>query len=224
MKRLRVAPGILACICFSLASYAAADEPGEPWELRLDRDGVQVYTSAVAGSPYDAVLSRTLVSELRLSALAAVILDAEACPRWADRCAESSVHELISDSEALVYTLNDLPFPVRDRDVLAHVKWTQDADSLAVTMHSEATTELLPENRGVTRLVDAQTTWDFTPLPNGDVEVINWAHIDPGSNLPAWITNMLLIDTPFETMKALVAEARTAPYVEAEVSFIREPR
>lgn len=215
-------------ICASLllvtaALDARADAPGEPWKLRLDRDGVQVYTSEVEGSPYDAVLSRTIVHDMRLSALAAVILDAEACPRWADRCAESWVYEELSATEALVYTLNDLPFPVKDRDVLAHVRWQQDEESGAVLMRSEATTDILPDNRRIQRLENAATTWEFIPGADGSIEVLNWAHIDPGSNLPAWITNMLLIDTPFETMKALVAEARKTNYAEAEVGFIVEP-
>ena len=113
---------------------------------------------------------------------------------------------------------------MKDRDVLAHVKWQQDENTLAVSMQSEATKGILPENKGIQRLVNARTTWEFIPQADGSVEVSNWAHIDPGSNLPAWITNMLLIDTPFKTMKAFVAEARKETYTEAEVTFIEEPR
>ncbi len=224
MSILRFAKLLVCCLMSStLTIQAIADELGEPWELRLDRDGVQIYTSEVEGSPYDAVLSRGVVEGIRLSSLAAVIRDAKACHRWADRCAESWVHGTISERESLVYTLNDLPFPIRDRDVLAHVKWQQDSNTLAVSMESEATADLLPVKRGITRLENARTTWDFIPLGNGKIEVRNWAHIDPGSNLPAWITNMLLIDTPFSTLSALIQEAGKERYANAEVSFISEP-
>lgn len=110
-----------------LTSFAlqaqAPFEPDAEWRLRRDRQGIQVYTRPVADSPYDAVLSRMVLPDVRLSALVALIQDVEACPDWADKCAASRVHEAISEVEALIYTVNDLPFPVQDRDILAHVAW-----------------------------------------------------------------------------------------------------
>ena len=37
---------------------------------------------------------------------------------------------------------------------------------------------------------------------------------------PGWVTNMLLVDTPFETMKSFVAEIQKPRYRNALVSFI----
>ena len=89
-------------------SHAAAEQA---WELKRDRDGIQVHTRPVPGSPYDAVRTTTKLDSVRLSALVALIEDAEACPDWADRCAESYLLERLSDTESLVYTHNDMPFP-----------------------------------------------------------------------------------------------------------------
>ena len=74
----------------------AAEDSGsqdESWTLKRDRDGVQVYTRKVEGSPYDAVRATTVMENIRLSSLAALIMDVEACPKWADRCAASSIHQ-----------------------------------------------------------------------------------------------------------------------------------
>ena len=192
------------------------------WELKRDRDGIQVYTRSVEGSPYDAVRSETIVENVRLSSLVALIVDAEACPRWADRCAESFVVEQVSDVEAFVYTHNDMPFPVKDRDVVAHVNWTQDADTLVVEMSSQAVLGRYEEVRGRLRLQDANAKWRFEPLADGQVRVINEAHIDPGSSLPGWVINMLLVDAPFETMKSFVAAVAAPKYRDAELSFIED--
>lgn len=212
---------LLLATCWSVAPFAA--EPGVEWELRRDRDSIQIYTSAVEGSRYDAVLSRTIVQDVRLSALVALLKDSEACARWADKCAESYVYEVISASELLVYTHNNLPFPIKDRDVLSRVKWLQDPDSLEVVMNSEATADILPRKKGKLRLLEANVSWQFSPLPNGAIEVINQAHINPGSSLPGWITNRLLVDTPYETMKSFVVEVRKTKYQNAEFDFITEP-
>ncbi len=212
---------LLLAIGWSVAPFAA--EPGSEWKLRRDRESIQIYTSSVEGSRYDAVLSRTIMQDIRLSALVALLRDSEACPRWADRCVESYVYEKITDTELLVYTHNNLPFPIKDRDVLSLVTWLQDPESLEVTMNSEATSDILPGKKGKLRLLEANVSWHFNPLPNGSVEVINQAHINPGSRLPGWVINMLLVDTPYQTMKSFVAEVRKTKYKDAEVSFIIEP-
>lgn len=198
--------------------YAAESE----WEQKRDREGIQVFTRKVEDSPYDAVRSTTVVDNVRLSALVALIEDAEACPNWADRCAESYVVERVSDAESYVYTHNDMPFPVKDRDVVAHVVWTQDADSLVVEMNSQAVAGKMEEVSGRLRLQNANAKWRFEPLENGQVRIISEAHIDPGSSLPGWVTNMLLVDTPYETMKSLVAEVSNPKYQNAELSFVQE--
>ena len=204
----------------STAALAAADDD---WELRRDRDGIQVYTRSVEGSPYDAVRSVTVVQDVPLSAMVALLEDAPACADWADRCAESYVVERLAKTESLVYTLNDMPFPVKDRDVVAHVIWHQDPVSKTVTMQSQATEGEMDQISGRVRLTQAQVQWQFRPLPSGAVEVSNQAHIDPGSALPGWVTNMLLVDTPFETMRAFVAEVQKPAYQSATVDFITEP-
>ena len=194
------------------------------WELKRDRDGIQIFTRSVEGSPYDAVRSVTEIEGVRLSALVALIEDAEACADWADRCAESYLVEQLSETESLVYTHNDMPFPVKDRDVVAHVVWQQEPDSLTVTMRSTATVGRMEEVSGRLRLTEANASWVFEPLQNGKVRITNEAHIDPGSALPGWVTNMLLVDTPFETLKAFVAEVHSSKYSNAEIGFVQEPQ
>jgi hypothetical protein len=162
------------------------------------------------------------MGDVRLSSLVALIEDAPACTDWADSCAESYLVERISESGSLVYTHNDMPFPVKDRDVVAQVKWTQDAATFEVVMNSVATVGNMDEVRGRLRLTKAVASWNFAPQADGSVLISNQAHIDPGSSLPGWVTNMLLIDAPFETMKSFVSEAANPKYVDAQLSFIQE--
>jgi hypothetical protein len=193
------------------------------WNLKRDRDSVQVYTRNVDGSPYDAIRATTIMENIRLSSLVALIMDVEACPNWADRCAESSIHEYISETEQMIYSLNDLPFPVKNRDVLTHTKWSQDPETYAVYLISNATTGIIEEVKGRLRLTEASVSWNFIPQANGSIQVVNEAHINPGSALPGWIINMLLVETPFETMKAFREEVTSSKYADAEFGFVTEP-
>jgi len=195
----------------------------QTWELRKDKDNIQVHTRKVEGSPYDAVMASTVVANIRLSSLVALLQDLDACPDWADRCVEAYVFKQITPTEAYVYSHNDLPFPVKDRDALTHVTWRQDPETFEVTMLSSATTGKLPKVKGRLRLTEAKTSWRFTPLPDQKVKVINEAHINPGSSLPGWVSNMLLVDTPHKTVSSFVTEASKAKYRDAIIGFVKEP-
>ena len=45
----------------------------------------------------------------------------------------------------------------------------------------------------------------------------------PGSPLPGWVINMLLVDMSFETMKSFREAAALPKYEQASVSFVEEP-
>lgn len=192
------------------------------WELKRDREGIQVFTRSVEGSPYKEVMSASVITGVTLNSLVALIEDAEACPDWADKCAQSYLVERVNATESLVYTHNDMPFPVSDRDVVARVVWQQDPETLTVKMTSTAVQGGVDPMRGRVRLTNANAMWQFSPNADGSISIINQAHIDPGSSIPGWVTNMLLVDTPFETMKSYLAEVRKPKYQSAETGFIKE--
>lgn len=187
------------------------------WQLKRDKDDIQIYTSSVPDSKHKAVKSLMTASG-SLQAFTALILDAEACPEWADLCKRSEVIEQISEIESHIYTYNDLPFPVSDRDVLAKVRWQFDRQARRVTMNSRAI-EGHPKTKAV-RIVNARSQWIFTELPDQQIRIEGYAHIDPNGPTPAWLSNMLLVDSPFKTQRAMrkmIAEGR---YQDANISFI----
>ncbi|MDG2175531.1 MAG: START domain-containing protein [Gammaproteobacteria bacterium] len=224
---MRITLTVITIFLFHLPlTTGAAEAPGtegDNWNLKRDRDGVQVYTRNVEGSPYDAVRATTVMENIRLSSLVALIMDVEACPNWADRCAASSIHEYISETEQLIYSLNDLPFPVKDRDVLTRTHWSQDPETSAVYLTSNATNGIIEEVKGKLRLTEASVSWHFLPQEDGSIQVVNEAHINPGSALPGWIINMLLVETPFETMKAFRDEVTSPKYANTVFEFVTEP-
>lgn len=206
---------------FVLSYSFAEDDQG--WELQRDNDDIQVHTRPVEGSAYDEVLTTTRITDVRLSSLVALIEDAPACTKWTDSCAESYLVERLGDSESLVYTHKDLPFPAQDRDVIAQIEWTQNPLSLEVEMNSTATVGKMEEVQGRMRLTNAVASWTFAPQMDGSILISYETHINPDTALPGWLMNKLLIDAPFETMNSFVDEVRNPKYADAQLSFIQEP-
>lgn len=207
-----------------LGSEQQGDEPQrQNWQLKADKKGVQVFTRSVAGSPYKEVRGIMQLEGVKLSSMVALVLDTGACSEWADQCKDSYVYRQLSPTESYVYTLNDLPWPVTDRDVLAYVIWRQNPITLEVTMHSVATEGILAAKPGVLRLTQARASWTFTPMGKDRIRVISEAHINPGSPLPGWVTNMLLVDSPLKTMAKMAIMVRNKKYQSARIDFIRNP-
>lgn len=207
-------------ILLVIASHQAVSD--NDWSLERDDDGIQIFTRSVEDSSFDAVRAE-MVIKAKLNALVGLVRDSSACPEWAELCKESREHEIVSDQELYVYTYNDVPWPVKDRDALTHVLWQQDPETLAVTMVSVATSGRLPIVKRAVRIVDAKTSWTFTPVDNGDIEVISEAHIDPNGPTPAWVTNLLLVETPFKTMQGMRRLVQTGRYDETELGFVKLP-
>ena len=205
-------------LAFALSAQAETYD----WQLKRDRDGIQVYTCKVAGSSFKAVKAVTEI-DVSLSSVVALLRDAQACPKWADRCGQSYVYEQVDTMEEYIYTRNAMPWPISDRDVLAHVVWRQNPTDLSVIMISRATADKMPKTKGVVRLVEARVEWQIKPLAQARVQLTTLAHINPGGPLPAWVTNMLLVDSPHKTFKNLKKTVVTEPYKSARLGYLQEP-
>ncbi|MBT8114457.1 MAG: hypothetical protein KJP04_03710 [Arenicella sp.] len=189
------------------------------WELKRDKDNIRIYTSPVADSKYKAVRAVTTITG-KVSSAVALVLDVEACPRWAELCEKSELLETLSPTESYIYTLNDLPFPVKDRDVVALVEWTVNSATGRTSMNSIATSkDLVPVGRAI-RLRDAIAQWHFEQVDENTIQVESFAHIDPNGVTPAWITNMLLVDSPFKTLKKMTAIVESGQYDKTTVPFL----
>lgn len=212
-------------LTFGIALFAAMAaqsapfglEPASDWKLKKDKDGIQIFTQKITGVKHLAVKAEATVEGLSAHAVIAVILDAEACPNWADLCKQSYVHSKNNDYDYYVYTENDLPSPVKNRDALTRVQWQLDDDSDAVLMRSIAVDDILEDQPDNVRIKNARIQWIIEPTENG-VKIQNWALIDP-VGIPSWISNRLLVSAPFKTLRALIEEAKKSPYAEASSAF-----
>lgn len=196
---------------------ATADEEGN-WDVRRSRDGIEVATRPVEDSPHAAVRARMTVAAT-VSEVVGLLKDASACEDWAAYCADARLVAAEDETEAWVWTHNDMPWPVRDREVVTHVTWRRDPATGAVHMRAQAVPGRVAVADGHVRLEHAWSRWTITPVEDG-VEVVCVSHADPGSPLPAWITNRMLVDAPWESFERVRTLVRSGRYADATFAFI----
>jgi hypothetical protein len=201
------------------AETISVEAPDAEWELKRDKDGIKVFTREVPGSSHQAVRAE-MVIDASLNSVVGLIRDTSSCSEWAELCKEAREHKVVSELELYVYSYNDIPWPVKDRDALTHVLWARNAETGAVTMNAKATQGILPEISKAVRIIEAVTNWTLTPQADGKLAIVSYAHINPNGPTPAWVTNLLLVETPFKTLQGMRRVVATGRYDDAQFDFL----
>ena len=189
------------------------------WMLRKSKRDIKIYSAKVSDSKYKAILS-VMTVKAPIETLVALLTDLDNCSKWAAMCKEAKTLSRVSRTESIVYSLNDAPFPVRDRDVVAKVNWSINSETQKVSMVSRAIVSPLNLKKGVVRVRQAVSEWHFTPQESGETLVENFAHINPNGTLPAWVMNLLVIESPFRTFKKMRSTVESGKYDNAVVPFL----
>ena len=211
MKFIKLTFSIL--LLLPLMSLAQLDGVSYDWKEIKNSKGIIISTSKVDGSPFKADRGEMIV-KASVASLFGLVEDMSACSDWAAMCKEAKLEKRLSASESYVYIYNDIPFPVKDRDVYTHVVWAFNAITNRVSMTSTASDGGTPKTKAV-RIEDAVSQWHFTPNGDGTTTVENFAHIDPNGPTPAWLTNMMLVNAPFNTMVKMREIVESGAYSDA---------
>ncbi len=188
-------------------------------EREKNKKDISISTSNVEGSHFKAVRGEMNVKG-SVASLFALVEDMAACPDWAAMCKEARLEKRVSDVESYVYVYNDIPFPVSDRDVYTHVVWTKDPATQRLSMTSTASQGGTAKTKAI-RIENAVSQWHFTPNGDGTTKVENFAHIDPNGPTPAWITNLMLVDSPYKTIKKMRTMIESGSYADATLPFAK---
>ena len=191
------------------------------WKLKNEKNGIKVYTSDVANSKFKAI---KVDGELQatLSQIVKVLLDVKGCPEWLYHTKSAVLVKQVSPSELYYYSEISIPWPVQNRDFVAHLKVYQNAETKVVTIHGPAVPGLVPVKDGIVRVQSSKGLWIITPLTNNRVKVVYTLQLDPGGNIPAWLVNLFAAEGPMKSFQGLLLQLKKPAYQNAELEFIKD--
>lgn len=211
---------MLSALCLMAASVSAAADQAMDWELARQEQGIRVFTRPVAGSDIREFRGETEI-DAGLNTLMAVLDDTRAFRHWMYNCKAASLVYKPSLLERYQYLLNDFPWPAADRDMLLRNLISQDPDTRIVTVALQAVPlnavpeshrATVPRTDDVRRVERLQGFFELTPLSDSRSKVVFQLHLDPAGQLPASLVNALIVENPFETLKAMRTRATLAEY------------
>ncbi len=219
MNKVKAVFGVFLLLCLACTTAHARDAD---WELAKDKQGIQVYTRSVEGSPIKAFRGEIEV-DASLNSVLGVLDDAPAFVEWFHNCRQSVELSRADYLDRLQYMAIDFPWPTDDRDMIVRNRITYDLESQHVRISLLAIAEKglqpgvqnrVPTGEGRRRVSEMVGFFDLQGLPGERTKVVYQLHLDPAGAVPASIVNAMIVDNPYGTLKGLRVQAQRDKYRE----------
>lgn len=192
----------------------------EDWKLKQSKEGIEIYTKPLENSHLKGIKVKCALP-VTLSQLVTVIMDVNTAAEWVYSTKSSTLLKKINAGELYYYSEVNLPWPISNRDFIAHLKVTQDPHTKVVTIDGPVVSNYLPEKKDIVRVRSSYGKWVLTPQKN-NVKIEYTLETDPGGSLPAWLVNLFVAKGPHETFKNLKVQLSKAAYKNVTLAYIKE--
>lgn len=203
--------GLLAlAVCATLQAGSLPDENTADWSLSKTTDNIRIYTVEQPDSSFKA-FKAVAILDAPIENLMAVMIDPTSCVAWVHGCTESYGFGEGTFADRYAYSVNDMPWPVADRDYVLHIQTEGSQSTGEVVMHLNAVPEQREAFDRYVRVDRSDTLYRL--IPEGQQTRMVWLqHTDPNGALPGWLVNSLLVDIPVKSLENLEQVAQEPRY------------
>jgi hypothetical protein len=173
---------------------------GQEWKFAKERDGIKIYTRNEENTPLKSFRGETDL-KTDMKAMSRVIGRIESFEWWDDDVSEITVLSYEEEEHISYYLVYDLPWPITDRDLCVKALITNDPVTGKRTVFARPLPGVIPEKPDKVRIKDYWQRWTMEPAGNGMIHLTLEGSVDPGGNIPAWVINLVITDTPLNIMK-----------------------
>lgn len=190
------------------------------WKLIKEDTGIKVFSKTVPDSKIKAIKAE-LILKASASQLVALLLDVNTATEWVFHTKSCVLIRKISDSELYYYSEVSLPWPLENRDFVAHIKVFQDPKTKVVTVDAPAVPGWMAAKNGIVRISHSVGLWIITPIDKERIKLEYSLQVDPGGVIPAWVVNTFAAQGPIESFKKMQVQLKLPKYKNASLTFIQ---
>lgn len=99
------------------------------------------------------------------------------------------------------------PWPLSNRDIVTENRIATDTLSRIRIYTARSLSNKVPEKSNLVRIKVYKQTWTIQPLGKGFVHVTFEGSVNPGGNIPSWLYNMVITETPMKMLHSLREKA-----------------
>ena len=182
------------------------------WEDVLHKDGIKVQRKKLDKESIFA-LKASGVLEASIESIITIFRDTKKAHHWAPGLKQRTLLKDISELEAVVYDIHEMPWPCQDRDIVMFnsIKLLTSRKQIALISSSMENFKLDPKP---TDKVRAELHYSFiglTPISKDKTLLEFFIHVDPRGSLPKWLVNHIVKTKPYSFLKAIEKSAKNTP-------------
>jgi len=168
--------------------------------LRFNNDWLKIFTCPVPSSDFLSFVAVATIDAPQHAVLS-LLYDVDAATEWVWKTREMRVlQELSEDEGRIVYQLVSAPWPVSDREIITRSQGYMDPATSEIFIKIECVADFLPINNKYVRVPEMEGAWNIIPVSENQCRVVFRLHIEPGGEIPSWLANIAVIDTPYHTL------------------------
>ena len=190
----------MAVLAWTLATSVVCAEA--PWKPILDERGIVVSTRDEPGRELPSFRGQGMLQMPVLNALA-VVLDADAAPKWAKGADEVQTLRALDPRTHLIYTRSHAPWPVSDREMVVKrwIKVLRPGQEFRVEMACVPGER--PKSRHAIRVSDCSSHFLLRRVDDPRTYAEYQVSLDPAGSLPTWLVRWASKRIPFDTLVSL---------------------
>jgi hypothetical protein len=185
---------VFSFLLVSTNSFAQKSE----WKYIKNIDGIKIYHKK-NGNLKDVKVETTFSAPM--SNVVEALLDVSSFSKWIYKVKYSKIIKIVSPFQTIYYNQIDMPWPSKDRDLVALNTVKQDPKTKVVVSEDIVNSSDFPKYDDFIRIKDFYAKWTFTPTDKGVAGEYIF-HSDPGGDLPDALINLLIDEGPVNSIKA----------------------
>ena len=200
-------------LVFSLTIHGA-----DNWELIRNDDGIKVFSKKNDHSGYIEIKGISSVYT-NLKACVALMNDVDNFKQWMHATEEASLIKRSGEYQFSYYLHSDIPWPAKDRDVVINLRILRNPKTRTIYTKSHNITGVIPVKEDIQRISSVNSSWEFTPLKNNEIQIIFKTRVQTGIDLPDWLANKIYHLGPFHTIKNMKQIIQKEKYQSADINL-----
>jgi ribosome-associated toxin RatA of RatAB toxin-antitoxin module len=173
------------------------------WTMRVNEDGVSVYTRDVANSDIDECRAVTTLANTSLRKVLDILLDVNNYPSLFPDCFKAEILVQNGKYYDIHYYAMKAPWPVKDRDAIYESTTTLSGDGKQALVTLKCKADYREEEKNFVRIKKGDASWELEETNPNTIRVTYRFLVDPGGGIPAWLINSAIVSNPLKTMHNL---------------------
>ena len=190
--------GIFIFWFFSILMFSCSIK-AQSWNFIKEKEGIKIYARQEAGK---VLKSFKGVADINAPAekIFAMMEDINDTKWWDKSLTHIKVLLYEKNKRAMYYMVYELPWPLIDRDLCVDVTIKSDVVTGEYKITAVSVPGVIPERSNMVRIKDYMQIWTITPVSKDISQVELEGFIDPAGSVPDWISNMLIVDSPLNSL------------------------